>query len=95
VIFIGTSDLAFSMGLRGDQKSAELQAAVQKVVAAAHRNGKVAGRPAFNTAMIPRLLDEGFRFLQAPSEVKMMSEGAQPYLELTGKIPGKQKQGTY
>jgi 2-keto-3-deoxy-L-rhamnonate aldolase RhmA len=85
VLFIGTSDLSFSMGLRGKQDDPELQKRIAKVADAARRHGKYAGRPAFHSAMIPRLLDEGFQFFQAPSETKMMSDGAQPYLQAFGK----------
>src|SRR6516164_3481007 len=46
VIFIGTSDLSFSLGLRGKQNEPRLEAAVAKIVAASRRHGKVLGRPA-------------------------------------------------
>lgn len=85
VLFIGTSDLSFSMGLRGKQDDPELQKMIAKVADAARRHGKYAGRPAFTSAMIPRLLEEGFQFFQVPSETKMMSDGAQPYLQAFGK----------
>lgn len=85
VVFIGTSDLSFSMGLRGNQQSPELRAACDRVVAAAHRHGKTAGRPAFNTAMLPSLIEQGYRFFQAPSEVKLMTEGARGYIEALGR----------
>src|SRR5438067_4605693 len=46
VLFIGTSDLSFSLGLRGRQDHPELDAAVAKIVAAGKRHGKILGRPA-------------------------------------------------
>ncbi|MBI4905696.1 MAG: aldolase [Acidobacteria bacterium] len=85
VLFIGTSDLSFSMGFRGRQDVAELDQALNEVVAAARRHGKFVGRPAFNTASIPKFMEQGYQFFQAPSEAKMMSDGAKPYLEALGK----------
>lgn len=85
VLFVGSSDLSFSMGFRGRQDEPELQAALDSVVAAAKRHGKFAGRPAFNHASIPGLIERGFQFLQAPSEVRLMSDGAKPVLEMLGK----------
>src|SRR5438552_461775 len=46
VLFIGTSDLSFSLGLRGTQEQPKLNEAIAKIVAAAKKHGKVVGRPA-------------------------------------------------
>src|SRR5438477_818426 len=46
VLFIGTSDLSFSLGLRGDQKHPKLHEAIAKVVEAGQRHAKFLGRPA-------------------------------------------------
>ena len=43
VLFIGTSDLSFSLGLRGDQDHPKLDAAIAKIVAAGKKHGKVPG----------------------------------------------------
>src|SRR3954452_8107537 len=45
VLFIGTADLSFSLGLRGDQNAPQLQEAIGKVVEAGQRHGKFLGRP--------------------------------------------------
>ena len=42
-MFIGTSDLSFSLGLRGDQNHPKLQEAIAKVVDAGKRHGKFLG----------------------------------------------------
>jgi 2-keto-3-deoxy-L-rhamnonate aldolase RhmA len=73
------------MGLRGKQDDPELQKMMERVLAAAKKHGKYAGRPAFTAASIPKLLEQGFQFFQTPSETKMMSEGARAYLEPFGK----------
>ena len=44
VIFIGTSDLSFSLGLRGNQNHPKLEQAVAKIVAAGRKHGKYLGR---------------------------------------------------
>src|SRR5208282_5790358 len=48
VMFIGTSDLSFSLGLRGEQNHPKLQEAIKKIVAAAKKHGKFLGRPGLN-----------------------------------------------
>lgn len=85
VLFIGTSDLSFSMGFRGKQDEPELQKALDQVVAAARKHGKFVGRPAFHTAAIPKFVEQGYQFFQAPSEIRMLSDGAKPYLDVLGK----------
>ena len=49
-MFIGTSDLSFSLGLHGNQDHPLLEEAIAKVVAAAKRHGKFLGRPAGSPA---------------------------------------------
>src|SRR4029077_14746782 len=60
VMFIGTSDLSFSLGLRGNQDHPRLQEALEKVVAAAHKHGKVAGRPAATPELAQQYMAQGF-----------------------------------
>ena len=43
VMFIGTSDLSFSLGLRGDQKDPRLQEAIAKVLDAGQTARQVRG----------------------------------------------------
>ena len=94
VLFIGTSDLSFSMGFRGKQDEPELQKALDKVVATARKHGKFVGRPAFNHGSIQKFVDQGYQFFQAPSEVKMMADGSKAYLDALGKTAGPAK-GNY
>src|SRR5439155_12621629 len=47
VLFIGTSDLSFSLGLRGKQDHPKLEQAVAKMAAAGKKHGKVMGCPAW------------------------------------------------
>lgn len=87
VIFIGTSDLSFSLGLRGRQDDPRLREAVARVAAAARKHRTPLGRPAGSAAQMREFLDQGFRFFQAPSELSLVAAGARPLLEALGKSP--------
>jgi len=86
VLFIGTSDLSFSLGLRGEQNHPKLDAAIAKIVAAGKKNGKVLGRPARTPAEFKRFLKDGFLFFQGPTDLDFMTAGAAQYLEPLGKV---------
>jgi 2-keto-3-deoxy-L-rhamnonate aldolase RhmA len=81
VIFIGTSDLSFSLGLRGDQNHPRLREAVEKVVDAGKRNNKFLGRPAGTPEQVRQYVEQGFLLFQAPTEIGFMTVGAKHYLE--------------
>ncbi len=82
VLFVGPSDLSFSMGLRGDMTHPDVHSAMAKVVDAAKRHGKTAGRLTTGGADIARCLDQGFRFLQCATELNFMAAGVQSFLDL-------------
>ena len=63
VLFIGTSDLSFSLGLRGEQHHRRLEAAVARITAAAKRHGKVLGRPGPHTRGSPPVPGPGVPLL--------------------------------
>lgn len=85
VLFIGTSDLSFSLGFRGQQDRPELNKAIARVVEAAERHKKVVGRPASHPDQMKDFLQQGFRFFQAPSELNLMLAGARAWLDPLGK----------
>jgi len=85
VLFIGTSDLSFSLGLRGRQNEARLDEAVAKIAAAAKRRGKALGRPARTTEEIQRFAKQGFQFFMTGTEIDLMSAGAAQLLGPLGK----------
>ncbi len=87
VLFIGTSDLSFSLGLRGNQDHPLLQEAIGKVVAAAKKHGKVAGRPAATPELVQKFMAQGFGLFQAPTDIGFMAAGARQYLEPLGRTP--------
>ena len=80
VMFIGTSDLSFSLGLRGDQKHPKLEAAIAKVVEAGKRHGKSLGRPAQTPDQVKQYKQQGFQLFQAPTDLGFLSAGAKNYL---------------
>jgi len=80
VLFIGTSDLSFSLGLRGKQDHPKLQEAIAKILAAGRKHGKILGRPALSPEQIQRYTDEGFLFLMSQTDLELMAGGAQQLL---------------
>jgi 2-keto-3-deoxy-L-rhamnonate aldolase RhmA len=84
VLFIGTSDLSFSLGLRGRQDEPVLQEEIRKVAAAAKRHGKFLGRPAGTAEQVVRFRGEGFQFFQSVTELGLMRLGAQELLKPLG-----------
>lgn len=96
VLFIGTSDLSFSLGLRGRQEEPPLLEAINRIVMAAQRNGKFLGRPAANAEQVNKYRDQGFLFFQAATELGLMALGARCLLEplgISGRLP--RKRGLY
>src|ERR1035437_2287868 len=85
VLFIGTSDLSFSLGLRGRQNHPRLDKAIARIVAAGKRNGKFLGRPGGSPEQIKRFQDQGFLFFMAGTDTELMGAGAAPFLKPLGK----------
>src|SRR4030081_2692974 len=84
VLFIGTADLSFSLGLRGRQDEPALEEAIAKVVAAAKRHGKFLGRPAGTPKKTRRFREQGFQLMQCSTELGMMTAGARQLLDPLG-----------
>jgi len=84
-MFIGTSDLSFSLGLRGNQDHPRVNEAVEKVIAAAKHHGKIVGRPAASPALVKQYMEQGFLLFQAPTELGFMAAGARDFLEPLGR----------
>lgn len=95
VLFVGPSDLSFSMGLRGDMGHPLVQEQMARVVAAAQRHGKFPGRLARDADDIQRCLDQGFRFIQAGTELNFMADGARQFLGKVGVAPAGPVGGSY
>ncbi|OLE12240.1 MAG: aldolase [Acidobacteria bacterium 13_1_20CM_4_56_7] len=85
VLFIGTSDLAFSLGVRGEQEHSLVAEAVAKIVAAGKAHGKILGVPVSELAQIERFFEQGFLFFQTRTELGFMADGAKQFLDPLGK----------
>lgn len=95
VVFIGTGDLSFSMGLRGQQDHPRIDEAAANLLLAARRHGKAAGRPAGSPELAERYIDQGFLFFQAPSELALFEAGARQFLAPRGIDAGKRPRSLY
>jgi 2-keto-3-deoxy-L-rhamnonate aldolase RhmA len=83
-LFIGTSDLSFSLGLRGRQDETALESAIARIAEAAHRHGKFLGRPAGTPEQVRRAMEQGFLLFQLPTELGLMELGTRQLLEPLG-----------
>lgn len=93
VLFIGTSDLSFSLGLRGRQDEPLLQDAICRVVEAGRRHDKFLGRPAGNPERIRQYMEQGFLFFQGSTDLGLMAAGARQLLDPLGKKFTEAKSG--
>lgn len=85
VLFIGVSDLSYSLGLRGRQDDPKFKAATDRILAAGKRHNIPVGRPGGSPEQIQQLIHEGYQFFQGSSELGMMAAGAAPILKSLGK----------
>lgn len=84
-IYIGPSDLSYSMGFRGRQDEPKLKNAIAKVIAVAAKHKISVGGPLVNPAQAAQLIKDGFQFFGASTDLDMMAIGARPVLEALGK----------
>ncbi len=85
VLFIGTSDLSFSLGVGGQTDHPRVKEAVARVLAAGRQHNIPVGRPVANAEAVRQGIEEGFLFFQAPSDMVVLSAGARSLLEPLGK----------
>ena len=88
VLFVGTSDLSFSMGLRGNMSHPDVLRAADRVRDAATRHGKYCGRPVASPESLQRFAAEGYRFFHAASDLTLFAEGAKAWLDPLGRATG-------
>ncbi len=78
MLFVGPSDLSITLsgGAVLDPHSAEVEEALDKVVAAANKAGKIAGLYCADAARAVATARRGFRFLAVASDLAMLRAGA-------------------
>lgn len=91
VLFIGTSDLAFSMGFRGQQDHPRVEEAVGEIVKAAKKHNKVVGAPVGSPEQVRNYMERGLLFFQAGTELRLMAAGARQFLEPLARTAAKSK----
>jgi 2-keto-3-deoxy-L-rhamnonate aldolase RhmA len=79
-LFIGTSDLSYSLGLRGDQSDPRLHDAIAKVLDAGRRHSKVVGRPCWQPDRVKEYVSQGFGLFQAPPDLVLLTNAAKDFL---------------
>ena len=80
-VLLGGADLASSMGLPAEQVFAALPPApiveaMEQVVAACQRHGKIAGNAAIDAADVKVLLDRGVRFIPIGAATLFLTRAA-------------------
>lgn len=81
VLFIGTSDLSFSLGFRGRRNESVLNGAIQTIIAAARRHNKFLGCPANSAEEVLRYREQGFQLFHLATELELMRLGARQLLQ--------------
>ncbi len=84
VLFIGTSDLSFSMGMRGRQDERALHRAIERVGEAGRKYGKFLGCPAGRPEQVREFQQQGFQMFQGATDINLMAAGARRYLDALG-----------
>jgi 2-keto-3-deoxy-L-rhamnonate aldolase RhmA len=85
VLFVGTSDLSFSMGYRGNSQHPRVQDALKRIVEVGKKNNKALGLPLRDPEQIKEYMGWGFQWFQITSEIGLMARGAHYILEPFGR----------
>jgi 2-keto-3-deoxy-L-rhamnonate aldolase RhmA len=79
LLFVGPQDLTLSLGLLDDRKNPKVRDAMQRVVDACERHGKVPGTLVIDPEEKRRAVDLGFRFISLASDVRFLLDGARAF----------------
>lgn len=80
VLFVGPADLTHSLGIPGQFGHETYQEALRTVVAACEASGKAAGILVYDTAVVPRHLELGFRFVGIGGAGALLADNAKAAL---------------
>lgn len=76
IVFIGTGDLASSLGWPGRPDAPEVRAACARICAATVAQGKIPGIFAYSDELAAAAAAEGFRFIGLGNEIKLFLQAA-------------------
>jgi 2-dehydro-3-deoxyglucarate aldolase/4-hydroxy-2-oxoheptanedioate aldolase len=76
VLFVGPADLSHSLGVPGQFGHETYLAALDTVIAACRAHGKAPGILVYDPAIVPGLLEQGFRFVGIGADGALVSAGA-------------------
>jgi 2-dehydro-3-deoxyglucarate aldolase/4-hydroxy-2-oxoheptanedioate aldolase len=85
VLFVGPTDLSHSLGVPGRFDDPIYLAALDKVLAACARHGKSPGILLYDTAVIARHVELGFRFIGLGSDGLFVASGVRAMLTAAGR----------
>jgi 2-dehydro-3-deoxyglucarate aldolase/4-hydroxy-2-oxoheptanedioate aldolase len=80
VLFVGPADLTHSLGVPGQFESAIYREALRTVAAACAAHGKAAGILVYDLAVVPALLELGYRFVGIGGDGALLGAGARAAL---------------
>ncbi|NRF67170.1 4-hydroxy-2-oxoheptanedioate aldolase [Aquincola sp. S2] len=83
-VFIGPSDLAASMGHRGNPAHSEVQAAIEGAIKTIVASGKAAGTMTVDVAQARRYLDYGAHFVAVGIDITLLAQAARKLAEEFG-----------
>ncbi len=78
VLFIGLNDLSYGYGTPGQLNSPKMQEGVKRIMAAAKKHNIPVGGPG-GPADIKRMIAEGYRFIQGPSDLNLLQNAARDF----------------
>lgn len=76
VLFIGVNDLSFSYGVGGQTGHPVVEAAVDRIIAAARKHNIPVGYPSGSPERMRELMRRGIRFFQAGSDLGLMRQSS-------------------
>jgi 2-keto-3-deoxy-L-rhamnonate aldolase RhmA len=86
--FVGTGDLAMSMGFAGQPDHPEVLAAAERVLASASERGLITSLPIRAPEMVGRWVEAGTKMLTLSTDGGLLSAGAGPFLAAVGAATG-------
>ncbi len=85
ILYIGTSDLSFSLGHGGQHNHPVVRDAIEKIRTAAKRHAVALGLPGRSPEQMQEYLKQGFTVFQSPADAALLLRGARPFLDVLGK----------